>query len=128
SVDHVVVTGVHTRAVKAIARSLGARPEAIAPDLSDVVGNTGAAQPWLNLASVLDRAGPNESILLVVAADGVDAIVLRTTDALIGFRERQAATVASQIESGRDDLPYNTYLTWRGFLDREPPRRPDPEA
>jgi uncharacterized OB-fold protein len=128
SVDHVVVTGVHARSVRSIARSLGARPEALAPDLTDVIGNTGAAHPWLNLADVLDRAGPNETIMLVVVADGVDAIVLRTTDALAAYRERQSQSVAGQIASGRDDLPYNTYLTWRGFLDREPPRRPDPEA
>jgi hydroxymethylglutaryl-CoA synthase len=127
-VDHVVVAGVHGRAVKAITRSLGARPEAIAPDLGATVGNTGAAQPWLQLADVLDRARTNETILLVVAADGVDAIVLRTTDALPGYRARRAATVADQIAAGRDDLSYPSYLTWRGFLDREPPRRPDPEA
>src|SRR5439155_2912519 len=56
------------------------------------------------------------------------AIVLRTTEALPSYRERQAATVAQQIAAGRDDLDYNTFLTWRGFLDREPPRRPDPDA
>ena len=127
-VDHVVVAGVHARAVKAITRSLGARPEAVAPDLVATVGNTGAAHPWLHLADVLDRAGANETILVVVVADGVDALVLRTTDALTAYRARHAGTVADQIASGRDDLPYNTYLTWRGFLDREPPRRPDPEA
>ena len=38
-----------------------------------------------------------------------------------------SATVASQIENGSDNLDYNLYLTWRGFLDREPPRRPDPD-
>ena len=31
-------------------------------------------------------------------------------------------------EAGSDDLSYEKFLTWRGFLDREPPRRPDPEA
>jgi hydroxymethylglutaryl-CoA synthase len=127
-VDHVIVAGVHGRAVKAISRSLGARPEAIAPDLTAVVGNTGAAHPWLQLAEVLDRAGANETILLVFVADGVDAIAMRTTDALLAYRERQTATVADQIASGRDDLSYQSFLTWRGFLDREPPRRPDPEA
>jgi uncharacterized OB-fold protein len=35
--------------------------------------------------------------------------------------------VADQIASGRDDLNYATFLTWRGQLRREPPRRPDPE-
>jgi hydroxymethylglutaryl-CoA synthase len=128
AVDHVIVTGVHARAAKRVARSIGARADAIVPDLSDTVGNTGAAHPWLLLADVLDRAEPDQSILLVVLADGVDATVLRTTDALPAYRARAASTVAAQIESGRDDLSYQSYLTWRGFLDREPPRRPDPEA
>jgi len=128
AVDHVIVTGVHSRAAKRVVRSIGARTEAIAADLVDAVGNTGAAHPWLLLTDVLDRAGANESILLVVLADGVDAVVLRTTDALPAYRQRAASTVAAQIASGRDDLSYNSFLTWRGFLDREPPRRPDPEA
>ena len=128
SVDHVIVTGVHSRAAKRVTRSIGARSEAVVADLVDSVGNTGAAHPWLLLTDVLDRAGANESILVVVLADGVDAMVLRTTDALPAYRQRSASTVATQIASGRDDLPYNSYLTWRGFLDREPPRRPDPEA
>ena len=34
--------------------------------------------------------------------------------------------VAGQLEAGRDVL-YATYLTWRGMLDREPPRRPEPD-
>jgi uncharacterized OB-fold protein len=66
--------------------------------------------------------------MLVQLADGASVVLFRTTDALAGYREHAASTVASQIESGRDDLPYQTFLTWRGFLDREPPRRPDPEA
>ena len=36
-------------------------------------------------------------------------------------------SVAEQVAAGRDDLPYATFLTWRGQLRREPPRRPDPE-
>src|SRR5262249_7201208 len=69
AVDHVIVTGVHGRAAKRVVRSIGARAEAIAPDLVDTVGNTGAAHPWLLLTDVLDRAGANESILVVVLAD-----------------------------------------------------------
>jgi hydroxymethylglutaryl-CoA synthase len=36
--------------------------------------------------------------------------------------------VAQQIESGWGGLSYETFLTWRGMLPREPPRRPDPTA
>ena len=39
---------------------------------------------------------------------------------------RANGTVAQQIAGGAG-VPYAAFLTWRGFLDREPPRRPDPE-
>src|SRR5437588_12243284 len=58
-------------------------------------------------------------------ADCVDVSVWRATDALA--RYQRATTVDQQIAAGRDDLPYANYLTWRGLLTREPPRRPDPE-
>ena len=126
--DHVVVTGVHARAARSVAKRIGARPEACAPDLGAVIGNAGTAQLGIALAEVLDRAEPGQLVMLVQLADGASVVVLRTTEAIAGYREPAAITVAAQIESGRDDLPYPTFLTWRGFLDREPPRRPDPEA
>ena len=52
-------------------------------------------------------------------ADGAYAAVLQTTPAIADYTP--SATVASQIENGSDNLDYNLYLTWRGFLDREPP-------
>ena len=125
--DHVIVTGLHGRAVKRVAGSMGAKPEAIADDLTGVIGNTGTAHFGLLLSDVLDRAEPGQVILSVNLSDGVDAVVLRTTDELAVYRSRRAGTVAEQIAAGRDDLGYQTFLTWRGFLQREPPRRPDPE-
>jgi uncharacterized OB-fold protein len=63
--------------------------------------------------------------MVVHLADGVDVGFFRTTEAVAAYRP--AATVAAQAPGGSDALDYNTFLTWRGFLDREPPRRPDPE-
>jgi uncharacterized OB-fold protein len=64
-------------------------------------------------------------------ADGADAFVLRTTDALPAAQAAREAsgvpTVAAQVAAGRDDVTYASFLTWRGQLRREPPRRPDPE-
>ncbi len=114
--------------MKRVAGSIGARPEAIVDDLTSVIGNTGTAHPGLLLADVLDRAEPGQVDPAVSnLSDGADAVVLRTTDELVAYRDRRASTVAEQIAAGRDDLSYQTYLTWRGFLQREPPRRPDPE-
>lgn len=88
------------------------------------LGQSGAADLGLRLADVLDRAEAGETILVVSAADGCDAFVLRVTPELA--ERRAAVPVAAQLEAGRQ-VPYGTYLTWRGFLDREPPRRPEPD-
>ncbi|HEV7865376.1 MAG TPA: OB-fold domain-containing protein [Acidimicrobiia bacterium] len=125
-IDHLAVAGLATRAVKKFAASAGVRSEAAAPDLTVAVGNTGTAHPGLLLADVLDRAEPGQTIALVVLADGASVLVFRTTAALAG--RRSAATVADQIAAGNDGLPYARFLSWRGVLPKEPPRRPDPDA
>ncbi len=130
-IDHAVVTGLHVRAVKATASGLGVREGVLAPDLTGAVGNLGAAQAGVALCDVLERAEPGQVIVVLSLADGADSFILRTTDALPGVqRDRAEAgvpTVAEQVAAGRDDLAYPTFLTWRGQLHREPPRRPDPE-
>jgi 3-hydroxy-3-methylglutaryl CoA synthase/uncharacterized OB-fold protein len=130
AVDHLLVTGVHPRGARAFARAAGVRPETLVDDLSGAIGNAGTAQPGILLADVLDRAEPGAVVARPVLADGAAVSVWRTTDALPGWRERRAAgaTVAEQIAAGRSDLSYSAFLTWRGRLHREPPRRPDPIA
>ena len=76
------------------------------------------------LADALDRAQPDQLIAMVSLADGADAAVWRTTAALSS--RRAPVSVASQSATG-GRVSYSAFLTWRGFLEREPPRRPDPE-
>ena len=97
-VDHAIVTGLHQRAVNAARRSAGFRAEAIVDDLVASVGNTGTAHAGLLLADVLDRAEPGQTIAMVQLADGVDVWILRTTDALAGYR--RASTVRERMEAG----------------------------
>ena len=124
-VDHVIVTGLHTRAVAAARRAIGASPDTLAPDLTDQIGNTGTAHPALLLADVLDRAAPNQTVMIVTLADGCSTHLLRTTDAIT--RRRPATSVRDRIAATRDDLSYGSFLTWRGQIHREPPRRPEPD-
>jgi 3-hydroxy-3-methylglutaryl CoA synthase/uncharacterized OB-fold protein len=124
ALDRVIVAGPHTRAVKRAAAAIGAKPAALVDDLSGTVGNTGTAHASLLLAAALDEAGPDALIAMVSLADGADAVVWRTTAAL--GAHRAARPVAKQIAAG-GRVAYASYLTWRGLLDREPPRRPDPE-
>jgi len=118
--DHVVVSCSQARAVAAGAKLFQSRIAATPP----AIGYVGAADLGLGLAAVLDRAGPDETILLIGAADGCDAFVLRTTTELT--RRRAARPLEAQLAEGRD-LLYSTFLTWRGELEREAPRRPEPD-
>lgn len=76
--------------------------------------------------AALDRATPGQTIMVVHLADGCTASVFRTTAAITEYAP--ASTVADQVAAGDDGLTDNDFLTWRGLLDREPPRRPDPES
>lgn len=124
AVDVLIVAGPHARSNKRVAAAAGVRKEAIADDLTASVGNAGAAHAWLMLAASLDTARPDQLIALVSLADGADASVWRTTNAIT--TRRPTSTVAAQIVSA-GTVSYATFLTWRGFLRREPPRRPDPQ-
>lgn len=122
-VDRVVLTGSHSRAVRSLGRRLGVRDGAIVDDLAATVGWTGTAHPALLLASVLDGASPGEVIAVVSLADGADVIVLRTTGAVTGFTPHRP--VADQVTGGAP-VTYAKFLSWRGMLAIEPPRRPEP--
>ncbi len=127
-IDHVIVTGMQTRAVAATRKSVGAKPEALADDFSSTVGNTGAAHWALMLADVLDRARPNETILMAVMADGCDVVIWRTTAALPAYRDQAGfQSVRDRLAQTNDGLTYAKFLTWKGQLRREPPRRPEPD-
>ncbi len=121
---HVVVAGPHGRAAKGAARAVGAKPEALADDLTGVIGNTGTAHAGLLLADALDRAGADQLIAVISLADGADVTIWRTTGALAA--RRPALSVATRVAGGTP-VSYATFLTWRGQITREPPRRPDPE-
>ncbi len=124
--DHVVVTGVHPRAARTVARTIKVAPDTFVDDLATSVGNTGAAHAGLLLAGVLERATPGQKIAVLSLADGADVVVLETTEQLGRVVPRR--TVADQVGDGQPLDSYETFLTWRGFLEREPPRRPDPVA
>ena len=123
-VDRLIVAGMHARAVRGIAGRLGASKAAMADDLAATVGNTGTAHPALLLTNALESAEPGQVIALVVLADGAEVLLFRTTDALAGFRPTRP--VATQIANGAP-LAYGKFLSWRGNVTLEPPRRPEPE-
>ena len=122
-VDQVAVTGMHTRAAKALGRKLGVAESAVGDDLASTVGQTGAAHPGLVLASMIEQAQPGQVIAVVALADGADVLIFRVTEARSAWSAPE--TVADQV-AGAADLDYGRFLSWRGMVTPEPPRRPEP--
>ncbi|HEV7535122.1 MAG TPA: OB-fold domain-containing protein [Acidimicrobiia bacterium] len=122
------VSGTSPRAARKVAAALAGAGATVVDDLSGTVGFTGAAHAGLLLASALDMVAESGEAGAVIAslslADGADALIFRATDALAAARP--TPSLAAQIAGGGSPLPYPTFLTWRGHLRREPPRRPDP--
>jgi hydroxymethylglutaryl-CoA synthase len=120
SVDHVVLTCPNSAIVKRAATLVKGEKSTV----TSPVGFAGAADSSIALCAVLDVADADETILVVSAVDGCDALLLRTTSHLP--KARQLRPVSQQRDSG---LPVShlTYLSWRGLVEVEPPRRPAPD-
>ena len=119
-VDHVVVACPNS----AIVKRVGTLVKALKSTRTSPVGFSGVADAGIALASVLDVAEPDETILVVSAFDGCDAVLLRTTTQLP--LARQSTPVSLQRAQGMV-VPHLTYLSWHGLVELEPPRRPEPD-
>ena len=122
-IGQLVISGTHTRASIALGKKLGIPLGSIQSELSEKVGNMAGAHSGLLLAGAIEGAGPGEIIALIVLADGVDVMFFRTTEAVKSWH--QPETLGDQI-SKYDLVPYSKFLSWRGMVTVEPPRRPEP--
>jgi 3-hydroxy-3-methylglutaryl CoA synthase/uncharacterized OB-fold protein len=119
-VDHVVVACPNS----AITKRVGTLVKALKSTRMSPIGFSGVADAGIALCAVLDIAEPDETILVVSAFDGCDAVLVRTTDQLP--LARQATPVSLQRAEGIV-VPHLTYLSWHGLVELEPPRRPEPD-
>ncbi|MGV9800901.1 zinc ribbon domain-containing protein [Mycobacterium sp. NPDC003449] len=111
-----VVAAPNRRFAAGTAAAVGAAGDAdVQAGHRDGVGFCGAADPGLLLAAALDTAKAGDVILVVTAVGGVDALLVR---ALVDGPGPRPPT-------GRNEIGYPSFLTWRGLIEREPSRRPE---
>ena len=108
-----------------IAASMAGKLEGakVVDNFAATVGQTGAAQPSLLLTHLIEQASPGDVVVLLSLSDGANALVFKITDAA---RSTAAPTVEAQAAGGAP-VPYGKFLSWRGTLAVEPPRRPEPQ-
>ena len=121
-VDHLIVTGMHARAVTGLSAKLAGGRDIAIDSVTPAIGQTGGAHALVRLAAALESAAAGQIIVAVGLADGADVIVVKATGAQVPVVE----SVAAQISTGAP-LPYAKFLSWRGAVTVEPPRRPAPD-
>ncbi len=114
---YVVFHQPNTKFPQRIGKTLGFKPEQIAPGLLvPLIGNTYAGSALVGLTAVLDVARPGDRILLVSYGSGAgsDAFNLVATERLVEQRGRAPST-QSYIDR-RTEIDYATYARFRGKL------------
>lgn len=117
AVAHFIMPAPQVGVAAAVAKRLGVSPQACAPSQSETTGFAGAAAPFLSLAEVLERAEPEQVVLLLAFGQGVDALVLRTTPLLAERRARIGFTKA--VDDRIDDSSYLRMLSFQGSIELE---------
>lgn len=131
ALDRLVVAGLAERVNRAVVAALDVAGVEVVAGWVPTIGNLGAAQAPVGLADALERSAPGQTVGVLQVADGADAAVWRVTDRLPEVleqrRQRGLASVTELLAEPTLPVAYLDYLSWRGLLVREPPRRPEPE-
>ena len=115
----VVLAGPDARSHRDLVQGLGFDVKTQLQDpLISTIGNVGAAQPLLMLASALDDAKAGDRILVAGYGQGADVLVFRVTDEIDKKRGRQSVT--RHISSKKMLSTYERYLTFRQLLASPP--------
>jgi len=122
-VDALLVAGPSRRTNRSAATWIGVALDPIVEEFDRSIGWTGAAHPFVLLCSYLEEAPAGRTLGLVSVSEGVDVVLLRTTGG--GNRQPAGATIRDQERLGLP-IAYGKFLAWRGLLDADRPRRPQP--
>ena len=116
-VKHFILAAPMKGIAGAMIKKLGIAAEAEADSLDENCGYSGAAHGMLMLANCLEKALPNEVIVLVGFGQGIDVLVLKTTDALKSFKPRRG--VSGALADAQSHDAYLRMLSYDNGIDLE---------
>jgi 3-hydroxy-3-methylglutaryl CoA synthase len=108
-----------------VAAELGFKPEQLQDPMGLFLnmGMTGSAMAPQMLSACLEMAKPGDVILYAGYGNGVDAMILKVTDAITRLPERRGLIKHLFIKKSYDN--YESILKWRDIVPLEAARRPD---
>jgi 3-hydroxy-3-methylglutaryl CoA synthase len=100
-----------------VAKALGIKGEAIGDSLKENLGYAGAAHGLVMLAKALDTADPGQTVLLLDFANGCDATLLKTTEAIADFKSQRG--ISAWLDAGVQTDDYMRFLSYKGEVSLE---------
>ncbi|HEX5806231.1 MAG TPA: 3-oxoacyl-[acyl-carrier-protein] synthase III C-terminal domain-containing protein, partial [Macromonas sp.] len=116
-VKHFVLGSPMKGVAATILKKVGIPAAAEANALDEHCGYSGAAHSLLMLAHILEKAAPGEVIVVVGFGQGVDVLVLQTTEAIQSFKPRRGVSGALADAQSHDD--YLRMLSYDNGIDLE---------
>lgn len=116
-IRHFIVATDQDRVPAAVAEALGIEGSAVADNLAQRVGITGAAHSILLLAYRLQQAKPGELLLLVGFGQGCDALLFRASERIAHWRP--ARGVEGNLARGRKEPNYNKFQSFNNLVQKD---------
>ena len=116
----VAVSSPNSRVTSVVARDVGVNR--VMPQVGH--GYTGSSDLIFKLEDALKNSSSGDNIVLLLVSDGLEMVVLEVTDGIENWKHNQAHRKSKVPE--KHFVRYADFLTWKGRLDRQGPRRPDP--
>jgi 3-hydroxy-3-methylglutaryl CoA synthase len=116
-IKHFVMASPFRGIVAGLAKKLGLGAGVEADALDASCGYSGSAHALLMLSAALEKARPGDLILVVGFGQGCDALVLRATDAITGFKPRRG--VSGALADGQTHDAYLRMLSYDEGIELE---------
>ncbi|MEZ0123636.1 MAG: hydroxymethylglutaryl-CoA synthase family protein [Candidatus Reddybacter sp.] len=116
-IAHFILPTEQGRVPPMVAKKLGIKGEAVADNLLQSVGITGAAHVMLLLAHRLEQAAPGDLVLVAGFGQGCDVLLFKVTDAI--SNQRAGKGVSGHLSNGRPETNYNKYQSFNNLLEKE---------
>jgi 3-hydroxy-3-methylglutaryl CoA synthase len=113
-VDHFILPSTFKGVTDVIAKKSGIKPEAVADNLGQTVGETGCAHALLLLAHTLETAKPGAVILVAQFGQGCEALVFKVTDAITSFKPQKG--VSGWLANRQEETSYMKYLVFNRLV------------
>jgi 3-hydroxy-3-methylglutaryl CoA synthase len=116
-IAHFILPTDQGRVPPMVAKKLGIKGEAVADNLLQSVGITGAAHAMLLLAHRLEQAQSGDLVLVAGFGQGCDVLLFKVTDAI--SQQALGKGVSGHLSNGRPETNYNKYQSFNNLLVKE---------